>query len=140
LADALPGDICFASANFMDRTLISTCREYFRHAAIRLAISRPPLSRGAAMSAEQASMPLPLATPGKPVRVTAFTQGRDIERRLAGMGVYIGSELRLLQHEGGNVVVAAGHARLALGQGIAQKILVAPAQKTKDAQEKTARN
>jgi Fe2+ transport system protein FeoA len=97
------------------------------HAAARLVVVLFFLPQGATMSAEPVSMPLPLATPGEPVRVTAFAQGRDIEKRLAGMGVTLGCELRLLQHEGGNVVVAAGHTRLALGQGIAQKILVAPA-------------
>jgi Fe2+ transport system protein FeoA len=79
------------------------------------------------MSAQEHSMPLPLVTPGDPVRVTAFSHGRgDAEKRLAGMGIAVGSELRLVQHEGSGLVVAVGHARIALGHGLAQKILVTP--------------
>lgn len=78
------------------------------------------------MSSSSVSMPLPLANPGEPVRVTAFAQGRDVEKRLAGMGLTLGCELHLLQHEGGNLVVAVGNTRLALGHGLAQKILVTP--------------
>jgi Fe2+ transport system protein FeoA len=98
------------------------------YVAVCFIVSSAILPQGALMSAEPVSMPLPLAAPGEPVRVTAFAQGRDMEKRLASMGVTLGCELRLLQHEGGNVVVAAGHVRLALGQGIAQKILVVPVQ------------
>jgi ferrous iron transport protein A len=49
-----------------------------------------------------------------------------MEKRLSSMGIAVGSELRLLQREGGNLVVAVGNSRLALGAGIAQKILVTP--------------
>ncbi|WP_026685487.1 FeoA family protein [Azovibrio restrictus] len=73
------------------------------------------------------SMPLPLANPGEPMRITAFAQGREVEKRLAGMGLTLGCEVHLLQHEGGNLVVAVGNTRLALGHGLAQKILVVPA-------------
>lgn len=71
-------------------------------------------------------LPLPLATPGVPVRVAGFTQGRDVEKRLAGMGLTLGSEVELLQQDGGNLVLAVGNTRLALGCGLAQKILVYP--------------
>ncbi|WP_303785139.1 FeoA family protein [Azovibrio restrictus] len=78
------------------------------------------------MNSLPVSMPLPLANPGEPVRVMAFVQGRDVEKRLAGMGLTLGCELHLLQREGGNLVVAVGNTRLALGHGLAQKILVSP--------------
>jgi Fe2+ transport system protein FeoA len=74
-----------------------------------------------------ALLPLPLATPGVPVRIAAFAQGRDVEKRLAGMGLTLGSEVELLQQDGGNLVLAVGNTRLALGCGLAQKILVTPA-------------
>ncbi|MDR0673614.1 MAG: ferrous iron transport protein A [Zoogloeaceae bacterium] len=73
-----------------------------------------------------AAIPLTFASPGEPVRITGFGHGRDLEKRLAAMGLAVGSELRLMQQEGGNLVVAVGHTRLALGHGLAQKILVTP--------------
>lgn len=70
---------------------------------------------------------LPLATPGVPMKVVDFASGKDAEKRLAGMGLTLGCEVHVLQREGGQLVVAVGNTRLALGCGIAQKVLVVPA-------------
>ncbi|MDR2636895.1 MAG: ferrous iron transport protein A, partial [Zoogloeaceae bacterium] len=59
------------------------------------------------------AIPLPLASPGEPMRVLAFAHPREMEKRLSSMGIAVGSELRLLQREGGNLVVAVGNSRLA---------------------------
>ncbi|MDR3159311.1 MAG: ferrous iron transport protein A [Zoogloeaceae bacterium] len=78
------------------------------------------------MNTVPAAIPLPFAGPGEPVRITGIGHGRDLEKRLAAMGLTLGSELCLMQQEGGNLVVAVGNTRLALGHGLAQKILVTP--------------
>lgn len=78
------------------------------------------------MNAQEHWMPLPLAKLGEAVRVMALSRGRDLEKRLMSMGIAPGSELRLIQQEGANLVVAIGRARIALGHGLAQKILVTP--------------
>ncbi len=71
-----------------------------------------------------APMPLPFVNPGDRVRVAGFSRGGETEKRLAGMGVVPGCELQVMQREGEHLVVAVGHARLALGHAMAQKILV----------------
>jgi ferrous iron transport protein A len=78
------------------------------------------------MNTVSAAIPLPFATPGEYVRIAGFGHGHDLEKRLAAMGLTLGGEIRLMQQEGGNLVVAAGNTRLALGHGLAQKILVTP--------------
>lgn len=79
------------------------------------------------MKPVSAAIPLTFASPGEPVRIVGFGHGRDMEKRLAAMGLALGGELRLMQREGGNLVVAVGNTRLALGRGLAQKIQVTPA-------------
>ncbi|MDR0233467.1 MAG: ferrous iron transport protein A [Zoogloeaceae bacterium] len=73
-------------------------------------------------------MPLPLATPGTTIRIEGFAPGFEAQKRLAGMGIATGVKARIMQHEGGNLVLALGNTRLALTHALAQKILVAPAE------------
>lgn len=61
--------------------------------------------------------------PGVSARITAIRGGREITRRLMGLGLRVGSEVRLLHHRGRGVVLAAGASRVALGGGVAEKIL-----------------
>ncbi|GAA5784319.1 hypothetical protein GCM10007860_33710 [Chitiniphilus shinanonensis] len=76
------------------------------------------------MAADPVHFPLPLATPGLPLRVVRLTAAGNACERLAGMGLYPGCEVRLMQSQGGNLVVAVGNSRLALGRGLAQQVLV----------------
>lgn len=71
--------------------------------------------------------PLPLAPRGELVRVMGFSSGKTAELRLASMGITPGSVLQILEGGNGTLVVAVGHTRLALGAGIAHKIMVASA-------------
>ncbi|MEJ2215280.1 MAG: FeoA family protein [Gemmatimonadota bacterium] len=51
--------------------------------------------------------------------------GRELGRRLAGMGLTVGSRLEVLQNRGhGPVLVRVRYTRIALGYGEAAKILV----------------
>ena len=50
--------------------------------------------------------------------------GRQLTHRLLSLGLRIGSEIELTQRRGGGVVVASAGARVALGAGVAEKLLV----------------
>lgn len=70
--------------------------------------------------------PLALAREGERVRIARLLGGRGMARRLTEMGLNVGGEVRVLHRQGGQVVVLRGETRLALGAGIAHKILVTP--------------
>jgi len=70
-------------------------------------------------------MPLPMASPGEVVRVVDIRAGRGLARRLADMGLLLGVNIRVISSQmPGPVVVEVKGTRLALGYGMAQKILV----------------
>lgn len=68
--------------------------------------------------------PLAMSQPGERVRIALLRSGKNLARRLTELGLNVGSELTVSQHEGGNLVVIRGETRLALGAGMAQKIMV----------------
>ncbi|TJZ78916.1 FeoA family protein [Chitiniphilus eburneus] len=76
------------------------------------------------MAADPLHFPLPLAALDVPLRVVRLTASGNACERLAGMGLFPGCEVRLTQRQGGNLVVAVGNSRLALGRGLAQQVLV----------------
>ncbi len=70
--------------------------------------------------------PLTMIPPCKEVVLVSFSGGRGLRARLTDMGLHSGVRLKVL-HCGGRgncVLVLVGNARLMLGHGIAQKILV----------------
>lgn len=68
---------------------------------------------------------LGLATRGTHVRVTGFRgDAVAMEKRLAAMGIRIGSELEIIQHEGSSVVVRVGETRIAIGVALVHRLLV----------------
>ncbi len=69
--------------------------------------------------------PLALAQEGERVRIVRHTGGHEIEMRLTDLGLNVGSEVLVSQRLANQVVVIRGETRLALGAGMAQKILVA---------------
>jgi len=70
------------------------------------------------------AFPLSMSTEGEKVKVSLLRGGKSVELRLTSMGLNVGSELTVSQHQGGNVVVVRGETRLALGSSMAQKIMV----------------
>jgi ferrous iron transport protein A len=50
--------------------------------------------------------------------------GRQLTHRLLSLGLRVGSEIELTQRRGGGVVVASAGTRVALGAGVAEKLLV----------------
>jgi ferrous iron transport protein A len=77
--------------------------------------SEPPVDK---------AFPLAMAGEGARVRIQLLRGGKGLEMRLTSLGLNVGSELVVSQHQGGKMVVLRGETRLALGAGMAQKIMV----------------
>lgn len=77
---------------------------------------------------QQTSHPRPLGElpPGVTGRIVAIRGGRELSRRLLGLGLRIGSEVRIEHRRGRGLVVSVGEGRIALGGGIVEKLLVEP--------------
>jgi ferrous iron transport protein A len=82
------------------------------------------------MSEQQTAYPLlpqaqPLAafTAGQGAVITGFTGGRNLQERMAALGLFPGQRLTICQNNGDSVVVKLNGHRLALGRGVSQKIL-----------------
>jgi ferrous iron transport protein A len=75
-------------------------------------------------SDDRAPFPLAMAQEGEQVKIYMLRGGKGLEMRLTSLGLNIGSELTVSQRVGGNLVVLRGETRLALGAGMAQKIMV----------------
>ncbi|MEW6219349.1 MAG: transcriptional repressor [Thermodesulfobacteriota bacterium] len=74
------------------------------------------------------TMPLALASIGEEVRIARIRGGREIQSRLAAMGLHVGLWIEVIQRDApGPFIVAAKGTRLALGHGLAGKIEVSPA-------------
>jgi ferrous iron transport protein A len=78
--------------------------------------------------ADAKSEPIPMADlpVGAAARITHIRGGRELSRRLLGLGLRVGSQVRVLHHRGGGLVVSSGDARVALGGGIVEKLMVEP--------------
>jgi Fur family ferric uptake transcriptional regulator len=75
-------------------------------------------------------MPLVMASPGEWVRIVGFRGGRGMERRLSSMGLNRDAEVEVIKSSGpGPLIVASRETRIALGFGMAKKILVAATRK-----------
>lgn len=75
-------------------------------------------------SARQPSMPLAMASPGERVRVEKLTGGHAAKRQLEELGLNLGVEVEVISANGGPMVLAVKGTRLAMGRGVAQKVLV----------------
>ena len=70
-------------------------------------------------------MPLAMASPGELVTVTGVRAGRGLQRKLADMGLTPGVQIRVINSGmPGPVLIEVRGTRLALGRGIALKIVV----------------
>ena len=74
-------------------------------------------------------MPLSMASPGEVVKVDAIRAGWGLQRRLGDMGLTPGVEVRVISSQRpGPVVLDVRGSRLALGHGVAHKIMVTQSQ------------
>ncbi len=72
-------------------------------------------------------MTLDVLPPGRRAVVASVPEGVGIRRRLAGMGLTVGTEVQSVISRGrGPIVVAVRQTRLALGRGVAHHIGVEP--------------
>lgn len=70
-------------------------------------------------------MPLALVENGRYVRFLAVKAGRELQARLAAMGLVPGVEIEVIQNSThGPFIIAVKGSRMMLGRGIAQKIVV----------------
>ena len=61
---------------------------------------------------------------GGRARIREIRGGRNVTRRLLSLGLRVGTEIRVVQRRGGGVVVANEGNRVALGAGVADKLIV----------------
>ena len=73
------------------------------------------------------AFPLAMADEGETVRIEAIHGGAAMARRVAEMGLNVGSELTVRQRQGGGLVVSRGETRFALGAGMGPRITVSRA-------------
>jgi ferrous iron transport protein A len=75
---------------------------------------------------EEAATPLRLADlpVGMPATIVEIRGGRQLTRRLLGLGIRIGSAVIVLHHRGSGVVLAHAETRVALGGGVVDKVWV----------------
>lgn len=78
------------------------------------------------MDAPAKGFPLTMADEGAPLRILALLGGKGLAMRLTELGLNVGTEIRVVQRQGGGLLVARGESRIALGGGMATKVLVAP--------------
>jgi len=78
------------------------------------------------MTTTPKGFPLMMADEGVAVRILALRGGKGLSLRLTELGLNVGAEIQVLQRQGGGLLVARGEARIALGGGMAAKIVVAP--------------
>lgn len=77
------------------------------------------------MEKMEPALPLSMISPGERVKFVRFLGGNTMQARLASMGLNAGSKVEVLSNNGtGPCIVASKGTRLALGRGVALKILV----------------
>ncbi len=61
---------------------------------------------------------------GDAARVIEIHGGKNMTRRLMGLGLKVGSSVTVLHRRGEGVVVAEGGNRIAIGGGVANRVMV----------------
>ena len=72
-----------------------------------------------------AKLPLAMASPGEEVQLVAIHGGQRMRKRLADLGLNMGMTVRIMhRNDDGPLILAVKDSRLAVGRGMAHKILV----------------
>lgn len=70
-------------------------------------------------------MPLTLVSVGEEVRLLSVRGGQALRKRLADLGLNVGMTVRVVQVDPqGPIILAVKDSRLAIGRGMAQKVMV----------------
>ena len=79
-------------------------------------------------------MPLAMVCPGEDVQLIAIRGGQRMRKRLADLGLNVGMTVRVMQHNHhGPLILAVKDSRLAVGRGMAHKIMVQPCSSQREA-------
>jgi Fe2+ transport system protein FeoA len=70
--------------------------------------------------------PLAMVPVGEKVRLESICGGESLVRRLTALGFTPGVELSVLQDAGGPLLISVRDCRVALGRGMAHKVMVSP--------------
>ena len=82
----------------------------------------------ACMAQREPALPLQYAANGERVRIVTILGGREVQARLADMGLAVGACLEIVSnHSSGPLIVASKGTRLAINAGLAKKVMVAHA-------------
>lgn len=76
------------------------------------------------MHNQTGNLPLAMVGTGQVVKLVKVAAGKMLTRRLAELGLTPGVQLEILQDQGGPLLLAVRDSRLALGRGMAHKIIV----------------
>lgn len=83
------------------------------------------MSNDSSGSAGELAFPLSTAAAGDRLVITALKAGKGLGRRLADLGLPVGTEIEVVHRQhGGRLVVARQMSRVALGASMTQKIMV----------------
>lgn len=63
---------------------------------------------------------------GRSGRIASIEGGNQMVRRMLSLGLRVGTVVNMLNHRGKSVVIQNAGTRVALGPGIAEKLLVEP--------------
>ncbi len=68
--------------------------------------------------------PLAMSASGEKVRLVSISGGEGLMHRLTALGLTPGVELSIVQDSGGPLVISVRDSRIALGRGMAHKVMV----------------
>jgi Fe2+ transport system protein FeoA len=68
--------------------------------------------------------PLAMTSAGEKVRLESIQGGERLTQHLTALGLTPGVELSIVQDSGGPLLISVRDARIALGRGMAQKLMV----------------
>ena len=63
---------------------------------------------------------------GRSARISSIEGGKQMVRRMLSLGLRVGTVVNMLNHRGQSVVIQNSGTRVALGPGVAEKLLVEP--------------
>jgi Fur family ferric uptake transcriptional regulator len=85
------------------------------------------------LAKRQPLIPLLMAKPGETVVIREMAGGRMARSRLADMGLRVGDQVEIINNAGhGRIILGHDCTRLAVGRGIAKKIMVSLSDKSED--------
>ncbi len=84
---------------------------------------------------QTAQFPLAMAATGQALRLIRIDAGKKLTHRLNELGLTPGVKLIIVQDAGGPLLVSVRDSRVALGRGMAHKMVVTPVEATDNSQQ-----